>query len=104
MLNDAVSLGTGGAIAVVGLSGVVLVSRDGGKSFALMQQRDRKGLSAARAVGGDTLVVVGEGGARRINIAPIAAMMPGGAGMPARLVSGTRMPAASVGDSLPGSR
>jgi photosystem II stability/assembly factor-like uncharacterized protein len=81
MLNDAVSLGTGGgAIAVVGLSGVVLVSRDAGKSFALMQQGDRKGLSAARAVGGDTLVVVGEGGARRINIAPVAARLPGATG------------------------
>ncbi|MFL6602101.1 MAG: WD40/YVTN/BNR-like repeat-containing protein [Steroidobacteraceae bacterium] len=69
MLNGAVSLGTNDdAIAVVGLSGVVLVSRDGGKSFALMQQEDRKGLSAAMAVGGDTLVAVGEGGGRRINI------------------------------------
>jgi photosystem II stability/assembly factor-like uncharacterized protein len=73
MLNDAVSMGTGGAIAVVGLSGVVLVSRDAGKSFTLMQQEDRKGLSAARAVGGHTLVVVGEGGARRIDIAPVGA-------------------------------
>jgi photosystem II stability/assembly factor-like uncharacterized protein len=80
MLNDAVSLGTGSAIAVVGLSGVVLVSRDAGKSFTLMQQEDRKGLSAARAVGGDTLVVVGEGGARRIIIAPLAAQAPGGPG------------------------
>lgn len=78
MLNDAVSVGSGGAIAVVGLSGVVLVSRDGGRSFALMQEEDRKGLSAARAVGGDTLVVVGEGGARRINIVP-SAVKPSGA-------------------------
>jgi photosystem II stability/assembly factor-like uncharacterized protein len=80
MLNDAVGLGTGDAIVVVGLSGVVLVSRDAGKSFALMQQEDRKGLSAARAVGGDALVVVGEGGARRINIAAVAATVAGGAG------------------------
>jgi photosystem II stability/assembly factor-like uncharacterized protein len=81
MLNGAVSLGTNDdAIAVVGLSGVVLVSRDGGKSFALMQQEDRKGLSAAMAVGGDTLVAVGEGGGRRINIAPVAAMGRGAIG------------------------
>jgi hypothetical protein len=33
-----------------------------------MQQEDRKGLSAAIPVGSDTLVVVGEEGARRINI------------------------------------
>jgi photosystem II stability/assembly factor-like uncharacterized protein len=82
MLNDAVSVGA--SIAVVGLSGVVLVSRDGGRSFALMQQEDRKGLSAARAVGVDTLVAVGEGGARRINIATVAGTASGGAGAPAR--------------------
>jgi photosystem II stability/assembly factor-like uncharacterized protein len=81
MLNDAVSLETGGdAIAIVGLSGVVLMSRDGGRSFALMHQEDRKGLSAAKALGPRTLVVVGEGGARRINIAPAAAAAPGAAG------------------------
>jgi photosystem II stability/assembly factor-like uncharacterized protein len=73
MLNDAVSVGTGGVTVVVGLSGVVLVSRDEGKSFALMQQEDRKGLAAARAVGGDAVVVVGEGGARRVDIAPVTA-------------------------------
>jgi photosystem II stability/assembly factor-like uncharacterized protein len=99
MLNDAVSVGAGGAIAVVGLSGVVLVSRDGGRSFALMQQGDRKGLSAARVVGGDTLVVVGEGGARRINIARAAAMDPGGAGMPARPMNDPPVPCRAVNAS-----
>jgi len=69
MLNDALNVGTEGATVVVGLSGVVLVSRDEGRSFNLMQQEDRKGLSAASPVGGNALVVVGEGGARRINIA-----------------------------------
>jgi photosystem II stability/assembly factor-like uncharacterized protein len=76
MLNDVVSVGTGGTTAAVGLSGVVLVSHDAGKSFALMQQDDRKGLAAALAVGVDTLVVVGEGGARLIRIAPAAAAPP----------------------------
>jgi hypothetical protein len=37
-------------------------------------------LSAARAVGVDTLVAVGEGGARRINIATVAATASGQAG------------------------
>jgi photosystem II stability/assembly factor-like uncharacterized protein len=82
MLNDAVGLKTGGAIAVVGLSGVVLMSRDAGKSFALMQQEDRKGLSAGRAVGSDTLVAVGEGGTRRINIGAVGATAAGRAGVP----------------------
>jgi photosystem II stability/assembly factor-like uncharacterized protein len=75
MLNDAVSGDPGGLTAAVGLSGVVLVSHDAGKSFALMQQEDRKGLSAALAVSADTLVVVGEGGARLIEIAPAAAQV-----------------------------
>ena len=83
MLNDAVSVGPNGAIVVVGLSGVVLVSRDGGRSFALMQQEDRKGLSAARAVGGAALVAVGEGGVRRIDIAPATATASGMAAQPA---------------------
>ena len=70
-------MGTEGATVVVGLSGVVLVSRDEGRSFNLMQQEDRKGLSAAIPVASDTLVVVGEGGARRINIAPGAVTAAG---------------------------
>jgi len=60
-------------VAAVGLSGVVLVSHDDGQSFAVQQQPDRKGLSAAADVGDDTLVVVGEGGARLIKLAPAAA-------------------------------
>ena len=76
MLNDVVTVGPDGLTVVVGLSGVVLVSRDGGRSFVLMQQTDRKGLQAALAVGGDTLVAVGEGGVRLIRIAPAAAPSP----------------------------
>ncbi|HUI63092.1 MAG TPA: YCF48-related protein [Steroidobacteraceae bacterium] len=56
--------------AIVGLSGVVLVSRDNGQSFALTQQADRKGLSAALALDSSTLVAVGEGGARLIRLEP----------------------------------
>jgi hypothetical protein len=44
------------------------VSHDAGKSFLLMQQEDRRGLSAAMAVAGNTLVAVGEGGARLIKV------------------------------------
>jgi photosystem II stability/assembly factor-like uncharacterized protein len=76
MLNDVVNVGTGATTAAVGLSGVVLVSHDAGESFVLMQQDDRKGMAAALAVGGDTLVVVGEGGARLIKIATAAAAPP----------------------------
>ncbi|TLY62023.1 MAG: hypothetical protein E6K52_06505 [Gammaproteobacteria bacterium] len=67
MLDGAATFGDG-AVAIVGLSGVVLVSHDGGKSFALLQQDDRKGLSAALAPNADTLVTVGEAGARLIRL------------------------------------
>jgi photosystem II stability/assembly factor-like uncharacterized protein len=71
MLDGGVTFGNDGAssaVAVVGLSGVVLVSYDGGKSFALLQQDDRKGLSGVLAVGADTLLTVGEGGAKLIAV------------------------------------
>ena len=67
MLDGATSF-DGSGVALVGLVGVVLVSQDGGRSFALMQQADRTGLSAALALD-DTLVVVGESGARRMPLA-----------------------------------
>ncbi|MDB6092218.1 MAG: hypothetical protein JWN85_5002 [Gammaproteobacteria bacterium] len=69
MLDGAATIGNEGAhdaVAVVGLSGILLVSHDGGKSFALKQQTDRKGLSGVLAVGAGTLVTVGEGGVKLI--------------------------------------
>jgi photosystem II stability/assembly factor-like uncharacterized protein len=70
MLNDAVKLDGDRTVAAVGLSGVVLVSHDAGKSFVLTQQEDRQGLSAAVAVGGNSLLAVGEGGVRVIEVKP----------------------------------
>ena len=67
MLNDAVRLPKNG-IAIVGLSGAVLVSRDDGETFTLHQQADRKGLSAALAVGVAELITVGEAGVKAIPI------------------------------------
>jgi photosystem II stability/assembly factor-like uncharacterized protein len=60
MLTSGVRLPNGG-VAVTGLAGVLLVSGDGGRSFRLEQQADRKGMSAALLVGGK-LLTVGEGG------------------------------------------
>jgi photosystem II stability/assembly factor-like uncharacterized protein len=65
MLDGGVTFGND-ALAIVGLSGVVLVSHDGGRSFAMLQQDDRKGLSAVLATDADTLLTVGEGGAKLI--------------------------------------
>lgn len=78
MLDGAAMLPEG-EIAVVGLAGVVLVSRDAGRSFSLEQQSDRSGLSAALAVGRDAIVVVGENGARLLPLGVAAAAGGGGA-------------------------
>ena len=56
-----------------GLSGVVLVSRDGGRTFTLLQQADHSGLAAILAAGSGTLIAVGEAGARSIELSAAAA-------------------------------
>lgn len=71
MLNDAVQL-PGGGVAIVGLSGVVLVNRTG-ERFELSQQSDRKGLSAAVALSSGSLATVGEAGVKVIPISSNAA-------------------------------
>ena len=57
-------------ITAMSLIRIRLVSRDGGQSFTLLQQDDRKGLSAAVAVGGSALLTVGEAGVKLISFAP----------------------------------
>jgi photosystem II stability/assembly factor-like uncharacterized protein len=71
MLTDGVRLDAR-SVAIVGLSGIVLVSRDGGRSFTLDQQDDRRGLAAVTANARGELVVVGEGGAKRLAVRPAA--------------------------------
>jgi len=67
-LHFALAVLAAGTVAVVGFSGVVLVSHDGGRSFSLQQQADRAGLAAAVAVGAQRLVAVGEDGAKLIGL------------------------------------
>jgi len=55
-------------VAIVGLAGVVLVSRDGGRTFTLLQQSDRAGLSAALPAGDDEIAAVGEAGGKLISL------------------------------------
>jgi photosystem II stability/assembly factor-like uncharacterized protein len=71
MLDGGTRWGEAG-VALVGLSGVVLVSRDGGHTFTLVQQADHGGLAAAIAHNPGTLVVVGEAGARVIELSAAA--------------------------------
>ncbi len=67
MLNDAIRLPQDG-VAIVGLSGTVLLSRDGGETFTLHQQPDRRGLSAVLSIGVTELITAGEGGVRSIPV------------------------------------
>lgn len=68
LLDGATQFDTG-AVAIAGFSGVVLVSRDGGRSFTLRQQADRAGLAGVVAAGDETLAAVGEDGAKLISLA-----------------------------------
>lgn len=60
-------------IVLVGLSGTVLVSDDGGGSFELYDQQDREALVAALPAGGPDLVTIGEFGVRRRNLQQLRA-------------------------------
>ena len=51
-----------GMVVIVGLSGTVLVSHDGARSFAARSRPDRLGISAVLPLGGERLLLVGEGG------------------------------------------
>jgi photosystem II stability/assembly factor-like uncharacterized protein len=53
-------------VVVAGTAGVILVSRDGGRSFELTQQDDRRAIAAVVPSGDGALVVAGEGGVRRL--------------------------------------
>ena len=72
MLDGAATLANG-EVAIVGLSGVLLVSSDGGRTFSLEQQADQTGLAAVVAAGDAQLAVVGESGARRVSLKRAAA-------------------------------
>ena len=52
----------------MGLSGTVLVSADGGATWRLEQQADRKGLSGALLLPSGALLAVGEDGARTVKL------------------------------------
>ena len=60
-----------GTLVIVGLAGTVLVSRDGGHEFQLYPQADRKGFDAVAAAGPGAIVLTGEGGARRLELAAL---------------------------------
>ena len=55
-----------GAVLLAGLGGTLLLSRDGGHSFTLRQQADRLGNAAVLELRDGHLLLLGEGGARRL--------------------------------------
>ena len=55
-------------VIIAGLTGVMLVSRDGGRSFEFTQQEDRKALSGLLWVGDGEVIVGGESGVRRLPV------------------------------------
>ena len=61
-----------GAIALAGLSGTVLLSKDDGKTFALLASGTTKPLAAPVAGAANELLVVGESGARNVPLAATA--------------------------------
>ena len=63
----------GDTVVVAGTAGVILVSRDGGRSFELSQQDDRKSIASVVPSGDGALVVAGEGGVRRLPLPGAAA-------------------------------
>ena len=63
MLTDGIRL-PDGTVVIVGLGGAVLVSADGGNSFELHPQANRRGISAITDVGDDQLLLVGEFGVK----------------------------------------
>ncbi len=55
-------------VVVSGMAGVLLVSRDGGRSFRLTRQEDRRAISAVLPSGDGALIVAGEGGVRGLPV------------------------------------
>jgi photosystem II stability/assembly factor-like uncharacterized protein len=65
-----------GTVVLVGLAGTVLVSRDGGQAFGVHQEADRKGLAGVAPAGANGVVVVGEAGARRLDLGALKLAAP----------------------------
>jgi photosystem II stability/assembly factor-like uncharacterized protein len=65
-------------VVISGLAGVLLISGDAGETFRLVQQDDRKGLSALLPGPAGMVVVAGEGGVRTLRLEPGAAPADGG--------------------------
>ena len=71
MLTDGIRL-TDGTIVISGLGGTLLTSSDGGSTFELLPQPDRRGISAIVETGDGQLLMVGEFGVKTILVEDLA--------------------------------
>ena len=53
-------------MVVTGLAGTLLLSRDGGRSFELIERADREGLTSILQADDGGLILVGDGGVGRL--------------------------------------
>jgi photosystem II stability/assembly factor-like uncharacterized protein len=85
-----------GDIVAVGLSGGLLVSKDGGKTFAVKYRDDRKGLNSVIVSGEGKILIAGEAGLTEVSdeIKAIPAAVPS-AKAPAPPVASPSLPAAA---------
>jgi len=72
MLTDGQQLASG-TVVITGLGGTVLTSSDGGHTFALHQQANRRGISAAVETGDGALLLVGEFGVKTAALSELTA-------------------------------
>jgi photosystem II stability/assembly factor-like uncharacterized protein len=71
MLTDGVVLGDG-RVVVTGLAGVVLVSEDHGRTFAVHHQPARQGIVAVAPAGDGAIALAGEFGVRKLPAGALA--------------------------------
>jgi photosystem II stability/assembly factor-like uncharacterized protein len=60
------TISAGGAVVLAGLDGAIAVSRDGGDSFELMAQKDRRKFARLLQKRDGTWLAFGEGGVNAI--------------------------------------
>ncbi len=71
MLTNGVRL-EDGTILISGLGGAVLVSKDGGHTFDLSQQANRRGISKVVETPDGSLLLVGEFGVKALSFSELA--------------------------------
>jgi photosystem II stability/assembly factor-like uncharacterized protein len=72
MLTDGQQVADG-TVVITGLGGTILTSSDGGQTFTLHQQANRRGISAAVETDDGSLLLVGEFGVKTAALSELTA-------------------------------